>query len=61
MAPLLLGLEQLSREVDMPFRESWHALPIDGVCSTIRANCLETQARRHAARAAAAASSAACL
>jgi putative membrane protein len=45
-AYMLLGLEQLSREVDMPFRRSWHSLPLDDICTSIKNNCLETKARR---------------
>jgi predicted membrane chloride channel (bestrophin family) len=54
-AYMLLGLEQLSREVDRPFRESFHALPIDGICRVIKTNCIEIKERHLRLRGAAAA------
>ena len=41
----LTGLEDISQEIENPFRQAWHALPIDGICHAIRKNLLEIQAR----------------
>ena len=41
----LTGLEDISQEIENPFRQAWHALPIDGICACIKKNCLEIQSR----------------
>jgi predicted membrane chloride channel (bestrophin family) len=51
----LTGLEDISQEIENPFREAWHALPIDGICHAIQANLLEIQ-ERHSPRRGASAS-----
>jgi len=38
------ALEDLGQMIENPFREDWHALPIDGICTTIKGNLLELQA-----------------
>jgi predicted membrane chloride channel (bestrophin family) len=42
----LTGLEDISQEIENPFREAWHALPIDGICQAIQSNLHEIQARQ---------------
>eukprot|EP00041_Stephanoeca_diplocostata_P008778 m.130596 g.130596 ORF g.130596 m.130596 type:complete len:389 (+) comp17474_c1_seq1:314-1480(+) len=41
----LTGLEDISQEIENPFRETWHALPIDSICACIKKNCYEILAR----------------
>jgi putative membrane protein len=41
----LTGLEDISQEIENPFRQAYHALPIDGICACIKKNCLEIQSR----------------
>ena len=41
----LTGLEDISQAIENPFRQSWHCLPIDGICNAIKANLLEIEAR----------------
>jgi putative membrane protein len=47
----LTGLEDISQEIENPFRQAWHCLPIDGICKAIKGNCLEIQSRYLAAAA----------
>ena len=42
---MLTGLEDLGNSIENPFRKNWHALPLDGICETIKGNLLEIQAR----------------
>jgi len=41
----LTGLEDISQSIENPFRQSWHCLPIDGICHAIRGNLLEIEGR----------------
>lgn len=41
----LTGLEDLGQAVENPFRENFHALPLDGICECIRKNLIEIQQR----------------
>ena len=41
----LTSIEDLSRWLDKPFEQHFHALPLDGICNAIRTNLLEIQAR----------------
>lgn len=40
------ALEDLGSMIENPFRENFHALPLNGLCSTIKKNLLEIQARK---------------
>ena len=42
---MLTGLEDLGNSIENPFRKNWHALPLTGICETIKGNLLEIQAR----------------
>ena len=42
---VLTGLEDLGQMIENPFRENFHALPLDGLCNAIRRNLLNIERR----------------
>ena len=51
---MLTGLEDMGNSIENPFRKNFHALPLNGICDTIKSNVLEIQkqslVRRRSAR-----------
>lgn len=45
----LTSIEDLSQAIETPFAQHFHALPLDSICATIRANLLEIQGRHASA------------
>ena len=44
-AYMLTGLEDMGNSIENPFRKNFHALPLNGICDTIKSNVLEIQKR----------------
>ena len=42
---MLTGLEDMGNSIENPFRKNFHALPLNGICDTIKSNVLEIQKR----------------